>query len=32
LIGSYENFAEEFSTILQRQSAAELDEQQAEVA
>jgi len=31
LIGSYENFAEEFSTILQRQSAAELDEQ-AEVA
>lgn len=32
LIGSYENFAEEFSTILQRQSAAELDQQQAEVA
>ena len=32
LIGSYENFAEEFSTVLQRQSAAELDEQQAEVA
>ena len=32
LIGSYENFAEEFSTILQRQSAAELDEQQTEVA
>ncbi len=32
LIGSYENFAEEFSTILQRQSTAELDEQQAEVA
>jgi len=32
LIGSYENFAEEFSTILQRQSVAELDEQQAEVA
>ena len=32
LIGSYENFAEEFSTILQRQSAAELDEQKAEVA
>lgn len=32
LIGSYENFAEEFSTILQRQSAAELDDPQAEVA
>ena len=32
LIGSYENFAEEFSTILQRQSIAELDEQAAEVA
>jgi biopolymer transport protein TolQ len=32
LIGSYENFAEEFSTILQRQSTAELDEQRAEVA
>ena len=32
LIGSYENFAEEFSTVLQRQSAAELDQQQAEVA
>jgi biopolymer transport protein TolQ len=32
LIGSYENFAEEFSTILQRQSTAEVDEQQAEVA
>jgi len=32
LIGSYENFAEEFSTILQRQSVTELDEQQAEVA
>jgi biopolymer transport protein TolQ len=32
LIGSYENFAEEFSTILQRQSAAELDQPQAEVA
>lgn len=32
LIGSYENFAEEFSTILQRQSATELDQQQAEVA
>ena len=32
LIGSYENFAEEFSTILQRQSTAELDEQPAEVA
>ena len=32
LIGSYENFAEEFSTILQRQSATEPDQQQAEVA
>ena len=32
LIGSYENFAEEFSTVLHRQSAAELDEQRAEVA
>jgi len=33
LIGSYENFAEEFSTILQRQSTAELEPQQpAEVA
>ena len=32
LIGSYENFAEEFSTILQRQSIAEIDEQHAEVA
>jgi len=32
LIGSYENFAEEFSTILQRQSTAELDQPQAEVA
>jgi biopolymer transport protein TolQ len=32
LIGSYENFAEEFSTILQRQSIAELDQPQAEVA
>ncbi len=32
LIGSYENFAEEFSTVLQRQSVAELDEQHAEVA
>ena len=33
LIGSYENFAEEFSTILQRQSTAELQPQQpAEVA
>jgi len=32
LIGSYENFAEEFSTVLHRQSAAELDEQRSEVA
>ena len=32
LIGSYENFAEEFSTILQRQSIAELEEKPAEVA
>jgi biopolymer transport protein TolQ len=32
LIGSYENFAEEFSTILQRQSIAELEERPAEVA
>ena len=32
LIGSYENFAEEFSTILQRQSFAELEESSAEVA
>lgn len=32
LIGSYENFAEEFSTILQRQGVAELDEKPAEVA
>jgi biopolymer transport protein TolQ len=32
LIGSYENFAEEFSTILQRQSIADLDQRQAEVA
>ena len=32
LIGSYENFAEEFSTILQRQSVAELEEKHAEVA
>jgi biopolymer transport protein TolQ len=32
LIGSYENFAEEFSTVLQRQSVAEIDEQPAEVA
>jgi biopolymer transport protein TolQ len=32
LIGSYENFAEEFSTVLQRQSAAELDGRQTEVA
>jgi len=32
LIGSYENFAEEFSTVLQRQSFAEIDEQPAEVA
>ncbi len=32
LIGSYENFAEEFSTILQRQSITELEERPAEVA
>ena len=32
LIGSYENFAEEFSTILQRQSVADLEEKPAEVA
>lgn len=32
LIGSYENFAEEFSTILQRQSITDLDEKPAEVA
>ena len=34
LIGSYENFAEEFSTILQRQSTTDLEEQpvEAEVA
>ena len=32
LIGSYENFAEEFSTVLQRQSVTEIDEQPAEVA
>ncbi len=32
LIGSYENFAEEFSTILQRQSISELEERPAEVA
>lgn len=32
LIGSYENFAEEFSTILQRQGVVELDEKPAEVA
>jgi biopolymer transport protein TolQ len=32
LIGSYENFAEEFSTVLQRQSGAEPDERPAEVA
>ena len=31
LIGSYENFAEEFSTILQRQSIAELEDSTAEV-
>jgi biopolymer transport protein TolQ len=32
LIGSYENFAEEFSSVLQRQSIAEPEEQPAEVA
>ena len=32
LIGSYENFAEEFSSVLQRQSVAEPGEQPAEVA
>ena len=32
LIGSYENFAEEFSTILQRQSTVESEPEQAEVA
>jgi biopolymer transport protein TolQ len=32
LIGSYENFAEEFSTILQRQSVTDLEERPAEVA
>ena len=32
LIGSYENFAEEFSTILQRQSTVEPEPEQAEVA
>ncbi len=32
LIGSYENFAEEFSTILQRQSITEIEEKPAEVA